>query len=111
MKAAQVYTARISSGSRRQKILYRVAEIFFKHNDFAKTRDALELLLKGYGEESPVKISALHLIAATYDLENNWDGITETNRRLLSYAPSVDASGRFDRGSRSVRGIERGMAY
>jgi tetratricopeptide (TPR) repeat protein len=70
LEAASVYVKTSTSATKRQKVLYRVAEIYFRHNQFAKTRQALELLNSG-NETTIVTAAASQMLAATYDLENN----------------------------------------
>ena len=89
VNAVQFYNSNITEGSRRQKVLYRVAEIFFKHNKFEKCRQFLELLLKDK-EVSEVSSGAVRLIAASYDLEGNWEKVNEANRRLMIVTPAAD---------------------
>lgn len=89
LQAVENYVNIVNKGARRQKILYRSAEIFFTHNQFDKTRQALELVLRDK-EPSSVSTKAIRLISHTYDLENNWEKVVETQNRLLGLSHSVD---------------------
>lgn len=78
--AADFYLKNVRKGARRQKVLYKKAEIYFKHNNFEKVRENLELIFKDT-ELSAVAPKALILLSATYNVENNWTKVVQTSKR------------------------------
>ncbi|MCC6278091.1 MAG: tetratricopeptide repeat protein [Oligoflexia bacterium] len=87
LQAAQIYINVEERGVRRQKVLYRAAEVFFRRNQFEKARAASQLISED-PQSSLVGFKALRLISTTYNLENNWEKLDES-RRLLSSIGSI----------------------
>jgi len=99
LRAAQQYVNNVDSGERRQKVMYKAAEVLFQHNQFEKTRAVLDASIDETMPNS-ITLKSLRLVAETYDLQNNWEKVAETNRRLLSMA---DTAGDTDSVSASMR--------
>ncbi|MBK9294557.1 MAG: tetratricopeptide repeat protein [Oligoflexia bacterium] len=78
-EAADFYTKNVPKGFRRQKILYKKAELFFKHNRFKDARAQLEDILKEQ-ELSSIATKALRMLSETYNLEGNWSKIVEIQK-------------------------------
>lgn len=92
-EAADFYTKNVAQGFRRQKILYKKAELLYKHNQFKAARDNLEQVFKDQ-ELSSIAPRALRLMAETYNIEGNWQKVLETKKLQIeiSRRQGFDAS-------------------
>lgn len=96
MMAAQNYISKAPLGSRRQKVLYKVAEIQFLNNNFDASEKALNMIIEDTKNVTLVTAKALRLSAEIANIQGNWETVAQRNSELLSLSFSTDIKGLGD---------------
>ncbi len=96
MSAAQVYISKAPLGSRRQKVLYKIAEIHFQNNNFDLSQKALDMVINDKEHVTLTTAKALRLSAEISNIKGDWENVAQRNSELLSLSFSTDIKGLGD---------------
>lgn len=93
LTAAQVYVSKIPNGARRQRVLYKVAEIHFQNNNFELSQKAIDMILEDKSEITLTTAKALRLSAEIANVKGDWQLVAQRNNELMSLSFSSDTKG------------------
>lgn len=93
LHAAEAYVTRISSGARRQKVLYKIAEIHYQNNNFDLAEKALNLIFDDNSVVTPTTAKALRLDSEIANHKGDWERVAKRNSELMTLSFTSDLKG------------------
>lgn len=92
LKAASVYTDYIKTGTRRQKILLKSAQILAARGDLGKAEKTLNDLIANRDFATLTTVKAIWFLSSIYNTKGEWSKVTEVRELLPTLRLQVDFS-------------------
>ncbi|MCB0393010.1 MAG: tetratricopeptide repeat protein [Bdellovibrionales bacterium] len=98
LNAARYYVEKYPLGERTQKVLYKVAELYYKKNHLDLAEIAIRRIVADKQNSSLTTLKALLLSAEISNLQNNWGEVASRVHQIrgLSLSHRMDSAGGID---------------
>jgi tetratricopeptide (TPR) repeat protein len=92
-QAAIFYINKIKTSSRKNKVIYKLAEVYAEHGDFDSSAQYLNMIIADTENSDAITVSAYRFLMEIYNLKNDWSSLTSISEQYNSafFAGDIEA--------------------
>lgn len=78
-QAAIFYISKIKSSSRKNKVIYKLAELYAEHGDFDSSTQYLNMIISDTQNTTDTTVKAYRFLAEIFNIKNDWASVVSVN--------------------------------
>lgn len=83
-QAAIFYISKIKNSSRKNKVIYKLAEVYAEHGDFEGTTQYLNMIISDVENNTAITVRAYRYLMEIFNIKNDWASLTSVQELYAS---------------------------